>query len=302
MKKVRISSFAVCSLAFLLGACNTTPPQKTVTESQTQSSGAALSSEIEASLNDLTVADAMTLSRGLYTQAPAAPVPPTLPTAPACVTFDPNPPVDTDADGVPDDLNLTFNCTKTAYRGGTAALTGGLRIQDTAANPAIGLTQTLSNLQLKISTNAEGQILLENRNGTRTLAFNPDTLSIAQDLTVNRQVKGESAAAIINKANLTFTPLIAGTIQRNAPLPDGTISLSGTYKWTSGDLEMLITLSNPETLVFDADCTSSQKIISGKILGTVTSSNYGTKAGLAGIYVQFNGCGNIPTILAAAQL
>ena len=132
--------------ATTLGACSKSlesisgnPGENVGNFSQSQTVGNSLVDELSASSTSITASDAVSQNAGVSLTSSevgifSAKVPP------ACVSVVPNPVVDTDNDGVPDNATYTFNCTKTRATGGTSSLTVARTSSDGSASIANSLS------------------------------------------------------------------------------------------------------------------------------------------------------------------
>ena len=254
-------------------------------DEQTVDIGETLRDEVESALSSLTLGSS--LDPIGTTQAPpeAASV-----VAEPCVT--PSSAADSDGDGVPDDATYLFTappCRFTGWRGGTLDIVGSLRIQDPSSTSAgFGYEATLTGLRSRF-TSADAKVIYDvTRNGTRTLSGSVQSLLLTADLQVIRTFAGHPDAAIDKQWSLTFTP--ATPLQINAPLPSGTLDIAGTMDWTRGTEHLILTVTTPTPLQYDAGCIDTvQRISAGVMQATGT---FGEQDGI--VRVTWRGCGNEP--------
>lgn len=282
-------SFAlICALS--LGACSR--PLDNVGGNlsdlaQSQTVGESLVDELNASSTSATASDAVSQNAGVAPSSQGiAQASATKP--PACVTVNPNPVVDSDADGVPDNATYTFNCNKTRITGGTTSITG----TGTLSDPGVGFSLSLTNLKTDLK-NADGSLAISStRNGTRNATGSGSQITLNTNLNVQRQVTGSAAASLSNKLALTFTADAGSSIVQGQPLPSGTFSANGSYGWVRGSESYSFQVSTPTNLRYDATCGSELKITSGVLRATLQ----GTGAN-GFLRVTFNGCGATPSII-----
>jgi hypothetical protein len=281
----RAPYFAALLTAVTLNACgdsvgSTAGPAGGVTDDI----GATTRDEVEAALS------AMTLPTSLApigtTQAP----PDAAAFMAGCVN--PSSPTDSDGDGVPDDATFVFTappCRFTGWRGGTLDMVGQLRIQDPSPTAAgFGYEGTLTGLRSRF-TSADAKLIYDvTRNGTRTLSGSTESLQLTEDVQLVRTFAGHPDAAIDKKWTVNFTP--ATQLQINAEVPSGSLDLSGTMDWIRGDEHIMLTLTTPTPLQYDASCTTTvQRIKAGEIQAA------GTFDGADGVVrIRWTECGTEP--------
>jgi len=256
-----------------LAACSGTPttPGTTSTTGPTASQmteiGLASSDELDASLSALTITDQLS-------PIGFAPVTPMMSSRdhmgpdrlPSCATIDPNPPVDTDGDGIPDDATITFDCSFTMHNGGTFSHTGDFRIQDTNPDNAFDMTQTLTNLAWSYTDPTGVLTFGATRNGTRSRSGTANGASLSEDLTIVRTRPSHPDATIHKAGTVTFTPAEGSTLAMHMPLPSGTFTFDGSQTWDRGDEHWSFTVTTVTPLAYNAGCTlTHQRIEAGQL-------------------------------------
>lgn len=289
---------AILTLGLALAACNQpgiTPPNgggSTVTQAEATSTAGAVNDELVSSVGTLTVGGAVgyasfgsvspaSLSAGLSAQA----------AKPGCVTVSPSPVVDTDGDGVPDNATYTFDCSRDGALFASSK-TGTVQISDPSATA--GVWGFDSNIDLTESTTnkLKGITVTDVRTGSRSPRKTGDQIVQSHNITTKRSVTGESDATIQNQWNLTFTATTPGSIVMGSALPAGSIQLAGSYSFTRDAVTRTWTASTPTPLGYDPGCTSDLKIVSGKLVLTLS----GTASGGGTLEVVYNACGTDPTV------
>jgi len=86
--------------------------------------------------------------------------------------------------------------------------------------------------------------------------------------------------------NSTFTADVPGSIQPDARLPSGTLSIEGTSTWTRGTNTYSLVVSTDPVLHYNASCTVRPKFDAGTLHVTVTRN--GTASNVT---VAFTACG-----------
>ena len=198
---------------------------------------------------------------------------------------------------MPDDFILTLladSCT-ISIDSSTVQLSGSLRITDPGASAGFIISYT--NLQIRAS-HPNGNLYQIGLNGSRIVTATT-TASLHEDvlLTFTTRSGGiEHSGSISQNWLAIFTPATGATVDLDAPLPDGTLSLGGRGTWTENGQTVAFQVVTPTPLVRDADCASPRSIISGQ-LQTYAVGNQGA----AYIYCQFIGCGVDPIITVSAR-
>jgi hypothetical protein len=275
---------AALALASLFAACNqtTTPANTAPSVAETDAVSASLSDEAMASASTLTMESSVqTLSFGDGAQAQALR---------PCVTVNPNPVVDTDGDGVPDNATYTFDCAinRPLF---TYTTKGTLQVSDPSSDPSVwGFNSTVNLTHTRTST-LNGKTLTLVRTGTRSPRKTGDAITQSHNLTVKRTLTGEDTATITNLWNLTFNATQPGSIQMNAPLPAGTISLAGNYTFSKSNVSRTWTLSTTSPLQYDPTCTDDLKIVGGTLRATLANSS-----GDGFLEVRYGACGVAPVV------
>jgi hypothetical protein len=279
-----------------LAACSgtTTPSTPTAgpTASQMTEIGLASSDEVDASLSALTITDELSPigfgPAGAMMSGSVALGPNMLP---ACATITPNPPVDSDGDGIPDDATITFNCSHTMHNGGTFSHTGDFRIQDTNPDNAFDMNQTLTNLEWSYTDPAGILTFSATRNGTRSRTGTANGASMSEDLTIVRTRPSRPDATIHKTGTVTFTPVDGATLAMHAPLPSGTFTVDGSQSWDRGDEHFSFTVTTVTPLFYDATCTlTHQRLTAGQLRLD------GTIHGQVGyLLLTWTACGTPPT-------
>ena len=279
-----LSHLAVALTALTIGACNgTLSSGSPLADSPLPGDiGITAPDEVESSINSLTLPSTLT-PVGTSQTNPGA--------SPSCVT--PSTATDSDGDGVPDDAIYIFTappCRFSGWRGGTLDIVGQLRIQDPAPTGAgFGYEGTLTGLRTRFTSADKKTIYDITRNGTRTLGGSVSSLTLSADLQVIRTFAGQPDAAVDRQWTATYTP--AASLQINAPLPSGTLDITGTMNWTRGTEDFQLTVTTPTPLHYNAGCTDTvQRIDAGELDAT------GTIQGVAGsVRVRWSGCGKEPS-------
>jgi hypothetical protein len=208
-----------------------------------------------------------------------------------CVT--PSSSAETDGDGVPDDATYTFTappCRYTGVRGFRLDVVGQLRIVDPVPlTPGFGADISLTGLRFSLSADDPEQNYFVVRNGTMTLTGSPAALELTTDLQVQRSFTGLSDASAEHVWTVGFEP--ETSLQINQPLPDGSVTVSGTVGWSRGNNESFdLTLTTVTPLHYDASCEAAgQRFDAGELR---VSGTFGETPGY--VRIVWGQCGEDP--------
>lgn len=274
----------VAALVGALAACRTdqvASPHAILTQAQADSVGDVVTADVQNELDVATVSNGL----GFIPGAPVGPLtgPPTF-----CVPqISPNPPADADADRVPDSVRIVFdNCVI------------GFNSQDTVRGTidVVDPTPTITDRSIKQAFTDFERIFIDRHGHEASLSVNGtrevirDSAEISQSSTdfstVYKFADGDSVADLRNWA-IAFTADVPGSIQRDAPLPSGTLTINGSSTLTFNDSTVFaLAVTTPTTLHRDATCTERPQFDAGKIVAVVT--RHGTTATIT---VEFTACG-----------
>jgi hypothetical protein len=214
-----------------------------------------------------------------------------------CPTLDPATPVDTDGDGVPDILTLTFDpttCTST-WPGGevTKELSGSVTISDPplATN---GLRLEFNQLQQKL-TFSNSNFFLRNVNGPWQLTSDDAGFEAHDTTTVAHESSLHGTRTLAKAWLVKFTADPGSTFSRHAPLPSGDFMIDGSTSRTKDGVTRSLQIETMTPLHRDAACAAENKIVSGELKITTVNAS-GTQT----VDIIFNPCGQDPTITLAA--
>ncbi len=292
MRKRHLGWMGLAALG--LAACSgTTTPSTTSggpTSSQMTEIGLASSDELDASLSAMTLTDELSpigFAPATPTMSPVALGPGMLP---MCATINPDPPIDSDGDGIPDDATITFDCHRDVH-GGTFSHTGEFRIQDTNPDNAFDMDQTLTNIVWQFTDATGAQTFTATRNGTRSRSGTANGASLSEDLTIVRQRPGHPDATIHRAGTVTFTPAEGSTLAMHMPLPSGTFTVEGSQSWDRGDEHFSFTVTTVTPLAYNAGCTlTHQRIEAGQLRFDATVNGH-----TGYLLLTWTSCGMPPT-------
>lgn len=213
-----------------------------------------------------------------------------------CPSFSPDPPVDSDGDGVPDNALFTFDPQYCTFQGqgGTMIITGSVRLSD-PASVAIGADVAFNQVtfaQFEDGTTEPGFALVFD--GTRSLRGQPTSLTLDENFSLFVQAGGEQAG-FTNQASLSFTPTGGATIDFDLDLPNGDVDWNGTFSAQSPEGFFVLAVETVQTLSYDAACLNPESgegsVVAGVLRLTAASSD-----GAGVVQITFNGCGVEPTV------
>jgi hypothetical protein len=274
------------ALAMALAACgdSTAPDNDPLPDNAATAVGLTVRDNVEASL------DAFFPARLLQPFS-------TGPADDPCVT--PSSSAETDGDGVPDDATYTFTappCRYTDVRGFSLDVVGQLRIVDPdPETPGFGADISLTALRFSLTADDADKNYSVIRNGAITLTGSPAGLELATDLQVQRSFTGLPDAAAEHVWTVGFDP--ETSLQINQPLPNGSVTVSGTVGWSRGNESFDLTITTVTPLHYDASCAATgQRFDDGELR---VSGTFGETPG--NVRIAWQDCGDDPQIEFVAE-
>jgi hypothetical protein len=298
-----MSSAAVVGIAAGCGDDAAAPGNVVLDDTQAQAAGNAVADQASNLVGAFTLDG---LAQGPLSKAVAqAPVEPRLRrlmlaallAGEECAAFSDT--TDTDADGVPDDLIVTFAspaCT-TMADSGTAILSGSFRVTDRGTNP--GFDVAYSNVRLRFDSATNDDYIDVRLNGTQGVSSATSSATLGENLSLaaGLRIGGEVASVTVqDNWSATFTAAQGALYDVRAPLPDGTLTVNGSTGWTNGTIGATLALSTVAPLVYDDACTSDPVFDSGELRALVVGNRGGAFVG-----VQFVGCGQDPIVVLVGR-
>ena len=209
-----------------------------------------------------------------------------------CPSFSPDPPIDTDQDGVPDNALFTFDpqfCTTTDQTG-TSVVTGTVRVSD-PASAAIGFDLDINALRFAFTSASSSETLALSQDGTRSLRGSTSLLTLDEDFSLGVAAGGQSVD-LTAAHSASFTAETPSSIVFDGPLPNGTLDVSGNFQVTAPDGFFSLVLNTPVPLTYDASCGFDGDVVAGVLRAAASSQQ-----GAAAVQVTLNGCGVQPTVV-----
>jgi hypothetical protein len=195
---------------------------------------------------------------------------------------------DTDGDGIPDDMTLTFDptkCVKTGPFGGTISKGGSIRFQDNSATPDRAHTTTLTGMGFT-ETRPNGVVVNVTRNGTRNIT-QVGTTSLTRIASITGTYTHTNRPVITWTNNLTWTYQAAGAgVIGNVgtPLPQGGVTVNGPISFTRNGVLRQFTVSTVSALNYDPGCPN--RVFVGGTVRLVGANKT--------VEIIFNACGANP--------
>src|SRR6266705_1540117 len=198
----------------------------------------------------------------------------------------PSPVVNRDGDRVPDSVRVTFPGCAFAEGDEADTVRGLIDVIDptpTVTDRDVKLVFT-DFTRIEVEDGRERSIVL---NGTREATRDASVISQRETnfQTVYTFADGHTATSDRTWA-ITFMADVPGSIQPDAPLPSGTLSVGGTDTWTRDANTYSLTVSTDPVLHYNASCTVRPKFDAGTFHATVTRN--GTTSNVT---IVFSGCG-----------
>lgn len=213
-----------------------------------------------------------------------------------CPSFTPDPPVDSDGDGVPDNALFTFDpqfCTFPG-EGGTMLITGSVRISD-PASVVIGADVAFNQVTFaQFEDGSTDPVFGLVYDGTRSLRGQPTSLTLDENFSLVVQAAGQQAG-FSNEAGLSFTPTGGATIDFDADLPNGDVQWNGTFSAQSPEGFFVLAVETVQTLSYDAACLDAESG-EGSIVAGVLRLAASSADGAGVVQITFNGCDVEPTV------
>jgi hypothetical protein len=278
------------ALTAILAACSdtTSPADGELTATEAEDAGLAQADEVADLADAINLEDAAVAEADVGT-APAMSFDLMGPPHASCATTSSL--LDSDGDGTPDDATFVYAppaCHFTGYEGGTLDLTGTIEVSDpTPEESDWSRLVDLTDFTFKFSGSQRAFVAV--RNGHRQRSGNAESLVLQNDVTVERTRQGREPATIVHTLQAVFTPAEGSSLEPGSPLPDGTISISGTLTWSRNARSHVFTATTTVPLQYDSSCTGPRRdrIAAGEIRWALPGGRT--------IVTTWTGCGVPPT-------
>ena len=310
MPRVLPRAIALAIAALSVAACNDSTSPLNVSAAQLEAMGSSIAAEIEGGVTQLTAQGVMSTNGGGGGSFSRLPYFSRLPRSgtsfsryAAGAMVDPcgvpseDPPTDSDADQVPDNLTVTFAlpaCHYSDLASGTSFdLTGVLRVSDPQpATAGMALDFSLNNLRIDISSpDGSGYVL---RDGVASVLVSETGLSQLVDWTESAQMSGVPSVGLDINWMATFAAAQGQSILAGQPLPDGTYAPNGSVDYREGNRTASFSVTTLEPLVYSAACaagtapdggTAFSPFTAGRVRVAITSGE-----GAGSVEVTYVGC------------
>jgi hypothetical protein len=276
----------LAAVALALAACKTdnttTPGTGLLTQQQADSIAATVATDLDGEITTATL-------DGLGGGSIAASEPVASPMSMQCIpNKSPNPPVNSDSDGVPDSVRFDYAGCVISLPLEVDSISGTIDVIDpTPAAKDHAVERIFTNfehLTLRLLTGARSSVTA---NGVRRASRDTTTIHVSETNFRTDFVgpKGGTAEHV-RTWDVVFTADVAGSIQPNTLLPSGTWSVNGTSSWTRGERSYSLTVTTDPPLHYNASCTTAPRFDAGKLTAVVTK---GTET--MTVTIEFTACG-----------
>jgi hypothetical protein len=197
------------------------------------------------------------------------------------------PPSNSDADGVPDSVRLTFDACVVSFLGSSDTLRGTIDVIDPTPDVTDHAIKHRFIDLARIHVGPGGREASITLNGTRQISGDSAQLALTS---VNMQTdfrwRNGATATHLRSWNVQFTADVAGSIQFDSPLPAGLLSIQGNSTWTRGANSWTIVASTPASLHFQPACGVRPEFDAGTFQAEVTRNGV-----TSNVTIQFTACG-----------
>ena len=269
----------------LVAACNhdsTAPNTPALSLDEARSLGEAMTADAQGELEGITLSD----GGGMFLPSMAATafdgVDPT-----TCVpTLSPSPVVNSDGDRVPDSVEITFPGCAFAEGAEADTIRGAIDIIDPTPTVTDHAVKTVFKdfTRIEVEDGRKRSIVL---NGTRQSSRDANVISQSEtNFQTTYTFRDGGTASHTRTWAVTFTADVPGSIQPDAPLPSGTLSINGTSTWTRNANTYSLTVSTDPVLHYNASCAVRPKFDSGTVHAMVVRAG-----NTSNVTIQFTACG-----------
>lgn len=175
-----------------------------------------------------------------------------------CGVLSQNPPTDSDADQVPDNLSITFALPACHFVGeeGSFDLTGVIRVSDPLpGTAAMAFNMALDNFRFAFSgTELSGYV---RRDGLTSVIVSQTGLSQTVSWLESAQLTGYPTLGADIDWSATFAAAQGAIITHGEPLPDGAYSPNGSFEYRQAGRSAHFTITTVEALQYSAECAAA---------------------------------------------
>ena len=267
----RASALTLAALTFV--ACSDATAPLDVSPEQLEVIGQAMATEIESNVTQLSAQDAMSgvempqfsIQRrapggisGLALNLQGASSPSFQVVGTECGVLSQNPPTDSDADQVPDNLTITFSLPACRFieENGTFDLTGMIRVTDPAPGTAgMAFNMALDNVRFTFATDELSGYV--RRDGLTSVSASQTGLSQTVSGLESAQLDGYPSLGVDVDWSATFAAAQGSTITHGQPLPDGVYNVNGSMEYRQAGRSAHFDITTVEALQYSAECAAA---------------------------------------------
>ena len=172
-----------------------------------------------------------------------------------------DPPVDSDEDGVPDNLTITFAlpACHTEMEEGSIDITGLFTMSDpTPGTAGFALNFGMTNFRV-VFDGADGRFTMT-QNGQTSVNVSATGLSQTQDWTQSASAAGYGSFGMVVDWAATFAVAQGASIVPGEPLPNGTFSPNGTFRYNEGRRVAVLNVTTVTPLQYSAECAAMYEL------------------------------------------
>jgi hypothetical protein len=175
-----------------------------------------------------------------------------------CGVMSQNPPTDSDADQVPDNVTITFSLPACRFveETGTFDLTGIIRVSDPAPGAAgMAFNMSLDNVRFTfVTAEFSGYV---RRDGLTSVSASQTGLSQTMSALESAELNGYPSLGLDVDWSATFAAAQGSSITHGQPLPDGTYNLNGSLEYRQGGRSAHFDITTVEALQYSAECAAA---------------------------------------------
>ncbi len=280
----RASAISLAALTFI--ACSDSTAPLDVSPEQLEVMGQTMAAEMESGVLQLTAQDAMgtvdapqfSIQRRLpgnvgsvaFNIQRAGRYPSFQVVDTECGVLSQNPPTDSDADQVPDNLSITFALPACRFVGedGSFDLTGVIRVSDPLPGTAgMAFNMALDDLRFTFSTTELSGFV--RRDGLTSVLADQNGLSQTVSWLESAQITGYPTLGADIDWSATFAAAQGSTITQGEPLPDGAYTPNGSFEYRQAGRSAQFTITTIEPLQYSAECAAA--LVDGLVMSPFTA-------------------------------
>lgn len=171
-------------------------------------------------------------------------------------------PTDSDEDGVPDNLTITFTlpeCHILMGEEGSMDLTGLFRISDPTPGTA-GFALDFGMDNFRIAMNGTDGTLTMTQDGGTSVNATASGLSQTQDWVQSISMPGFPGVSMTVDWAATFAAAEGQAIVAGEPLPNGAFSPNGTFRYREGNRVAALNVTTVAPLQYNAECAAMYQL------------------------------------------